>query len=711
MNRRHFLRASATSAGGLLLSFHLPALATARPFEAAGEGEEINAWLTIAADDAITIRVAQSEMGEGVFTSLPMIVADELGADWSNVRAEYADPNRSLREDGVYQRMGTGGSRAVRHSLPYLLAAGANARERLLLAAARRWGVPAGECKAANSVVTHNDKTLRFGQLAAAAAAVTVEEAPLKPAAERTLIGTSQRRLEVPAKVDGSAAFSMDVRLPGMVYAAVKHCPVIGGTVKSVDAAALASAPGAPQVVKLGHAVAVVADSYWQAQSAVDALPVAWDNGPGAGGDSQAWRAEFAAALDEPGVVAAEQGDVGAAFAAAESTIEADYFAPYLAHACMEPLNCTVHVQAHRADIWTGMQNPEAAMAVGAEVTGLPAEAIYPHNCFLGGGFGRRLNTDWIREALVIGQQVERPVQLIWSRAEDTRQGFFRPMSALRFKAGFDADGKPIGYANHSVTHSILAGVRPDAVATGIDPSSVEGLANLPYAIANTQVSHTIRNTHLTTWFWRSVGATQNAFARECFIDEMAAHAGQDPFDFRRALLGAEHGDTLRVLAMLEEKSDWGRALPPGRGQGMAVFEAFGSVAGQVAEVSVSQSGDVKVERVVCVLDCGNVVNPLTVEEQIEGGVVYGLSAALFGKITVADGAVAESNFHDYPVMRMTDMPVVETHLALAGGDKWGGVGEPGLPPAAPAVCNAIWRATGKRVRSLPIADLDLSWT
>ena len=711
MNRRHFLRASATSAGGLLLSFHLPALATARPFEAAGEGEEINAWLTIAADDAITIRVAQSEMGEGVFTSLPMIVADELGADWSNVRAEYADPNRSLREDGVYQRMGTGGSRAVRHSLPYLLAAGANARERLLLAAAQRWGVPAGECKAANSVVTHGDKTLRFGQLAAAAAAVTVEEAPLKPAAERTLIGTSQRRLEVPAKVDGSAVFSMDVRLPGMVYAAVKHCPVIGGTVKSVDAAAVASAPGTAQVVNLGHAVAVVADSYWQAQSAVDALPVAWDNGPGAGGDSQAWRAEFAAALDESGVVAAEQGDVEAAFAAAESTIEADYFAPYLAHACMEPLNCTVHVQAHRADIWTGMQNPEAAMAVGAEVTGLPAEAIYPHNCFLGGGFGRRLNTDWIREALVIGQQVERPVQLIWSRAEDTRQGFFRPMSALRFKAGFDADGKPIGYANHSVTHSILAGVRPDAVATGIDPSSVEGLANVPYAIANTQVSHTIRNTHLTTWFWRSVGATQNAFARECFIDEMAAHAGQDPFDFRRALLGAEHGDTLRVLAMLEEKADWGRALPPGRGQGMAVFEAFGSVAGQVAEVSVSQSGDVKVERVVCVLDCGNVVNPLTVEEQIEGGVAYGLSAALFGKITVADGAVAESNFHDYPVMRMTDMPVVETHLALAGGDKWGGVGEPGLPPAAPAVCNAIWRATGKRVRSLPIADLDLSWT
>ena len=711
MNRRHFIKASATSAGGLLLSFHLPAFANARPFEALGHGEEINAWLTIAADDQVTIRVAQSEMGEGVFTSLPMIVADELGADWSKVRAEYADANRSLREDGVYQRMATGGSRAVRHGLPYLLAAGANARQRLLQAAAAEWRVPVAECEAANSVVRHGDKALRFGRLAAAAAAVSVADAPLKPKAERTLIGTRQRRLDVPAKVDGSAMFGMDVRLPGMAYAAIRHCPVIGGAVRSVDGAALAGRPGAPRLVNLGHAVAVVADSYWQAQGAVDALAVTWDEGPGAGTDSDAWRREFSAALDGEGVVVAEAGDVEAAFAAADSVIEADYFAPYLAHACMEPLNCTVHVQADRADIWAGMQNPEVAIAVGAAVTGLPAEQIHPHNCFLGGGFGRRSNPDWIREALLIAKEVNRPVQLIWSREADTRQGRFRPMSALRFKAGFDGDGKPTAWANHSVTHSILAGLRPDTVAAGVDRMSVEGLGELPYAIPNTRVSHTIRNTHLSTWFWRSVGASQNAFARECFIDELAAHAGQDAFEFRQALLGDAHADTLRVLTMLREKANWGRPLPAGAGQGMAVFESFGSVVGQVAEVSVSRAGAVKVQRVVSVVDCGNVVNPLTVEEQIESSVAYGLSAALFGKITVADGAVAESNFHDYRVMGMADMPAMETHFALAGGDKWGGIGEPGLPPAAPAVCNAIWRATGKRVRSLPIADEDLSWS
>ena len=711
MKRRQFIKASATSAGGLLLSFHLPAFANARPFQALGGGEEINAWLSIAADDRVTIRVAQAEMGEGVFTSLPMIVADELGADWSNVRAEYASANRSLREDGVYQRMATGGSRAVRHSLPYLLAAGANARQRLIGAAALKWDVPAAECQAANSVVTHGDKALRFGELAAAASAVTVADAPLKPKADRTLIGTRQRRLDVPAKVDGSAAFGMDVRLPGMAYAAIRHCPVIGGTVRAVDAAALADRAGSPRLVNLGHAVAVVAESYWQAQGAVDALDVTWDEGPGAGTDSETWHREFTAALDEPGVTVAAEGDVEAAFAAADSVIEADYFAPYLAHSCMEPLNCTVHVQEHRADIWAGMQNPEGAIAVGAAVTGLPAEDIHPHNCFLGGGFGRRSNPDWIREALLIGKEVKRPVQLIWSREADTRQGRFRPMSALRFKAGFDADRTPTAYANHSVTHSILSALRPDAVASGIDPRSVEGLAELPYAIANRRVSHTIRNTHLSTWFWRSVGASQNGFMRECFIDEMAAHAGQDPFDFRRALLGDAHADTLRVLAMLREKANWGRSMPAGTGQGMAVFESFGSVVGQVAEVSVSKAGAVKVERLVSVVDCGNVVNPLTVEEQIESSVAYGLSAALFGKITVANGAVVESNFHDYPVLGMAAMPAMETHLSLAGGDKWGGIGEPGLPPAAPAVCNAIWRATGKRVRSLPIADEDLSWT
>ncbi len=711
MNRRRFLKATATSAGGLMVAFHLPALGNGRPFEAVDRGGEINAWLVISPDDTVTIRVAQSEMGEGVFTSLPMIVADELGAAWENVRAEYADANRSLREDRVYQRMGTGGSQAVRHSRPYLQAAGANARERLVRAAANRWGVAPQTCEAANSRVTHADKSLRYGEIAAEAAAVEVGEVAIKTPDQFTIIGTPRKRLDAAVKVDGSAVFGMDVRLPGMVYAAVKHCPVMGGTVRAHDFAAIAQRPGVIGAVAVEGGVAVVAEHYWQAQTAADALSIEWDRGPGAGTSSAQWQQEFAAALDGDGVVAHEQGDVAAGFETAASSIEADYAVPYLAHACMEPLNCTVQLQDDRVDIWTGAQNPESVLAVGAEVAGVEAGNVYPHTCFLGGGFGRRSNPDFVREAVTVAKEIGRPVQLIWSREEDTRGGRYRPMSALRFRAGFDADGKPTAWANHSVTHSILAGLRPETVASGVDRTSVEGLTEIPYAIPNQRITHTIRNTHLTTWFWRSVGNSQNPFARESFVDEMAAHAGVDPLAFRRSLLGEEHADMLHVLQVLEEQADWGGELPAGTGRGMAVHESFGSIVGQVAEVSVTTAGAVRVQRVVSAVDCGHVVNPLSAEAQIESGIVYGLTAALYGKITVEDGAVVESNFHDYPMLHLADTPKMETHFALSGGEKWGGLGEPGLPPLAPAVCNAIFAVTGKRVRSLPLSEHDLSWT
>jgi len=710
MNRRRFLKASATSAGGLMVAFHLPALGNGRPFDGVDRAGEINAWLVIDPDDTVTIRVAQSEMGEGVFTSLPMIVADELGADWDNVRAEYADANRSLREDRVYDRMGTGGSQAIRHSRPYLQAAGANARERLVRAAANRWGVAPEACEAGGSRVTHQGKSLRYGELAAEAAAIEVGDVPIKTPDQFTIIGTPRKRLDAAAKVDGSAVFGMDVRLPGMVYAAVKHCPVIGGTVESYDFAQIAQRPGVIGAVDVEGGVAVVAEHYWQARTAADALTVAWDRGPGAGTSSAQWQREFAEALDGDGTVAHEQGDVAAGFASAASSIEADYSAPYLAHACMEPLNCTVRMQDDRVDIWTGAQNPESVLAVGAEVAGVPPQNVYPHTCFLGGGFGRRSNPDFVREAVTVAREIGRPVQLIWSREEDTRGGRYRPMSALRFKAGFDAEGRPTAWANHSVTHSILADLRPETVASGVDRTSVEGLTELPYAIPNQRITHTIRNTHLSTWFWRSVGNSQNPFARESFVDEMAAHAGMDPLAFRRSLLGEEHADMLHVLAVLEEQSGWGSALPAGTGRGMAVHESFGSIVAQVAEVSVTQAGAVSVDRVVSAVDCGHVVNPLSAEAQIESGIVYGLTAALYGKITVEDGAVVESNFHDYPMLHLADTPTMETHFALSGGEKWGGLGEPGLPPLAPAVCNAIFAVTGKRVRSLPLSEHDLSW-
>ena len=712
LTRRRFLAASLTASGGLLLSFRLPALGRApASVEVDGEGAEINAWLAIEPDGSVVIRVAQSDMGQGVFTAMPMIVAEELEADWSQVSAEYASANRQLREDGVYQRMATGGSRAVRHSRPYLQRAGAEARERLRHAAAQRWQVDAASCEARSGRIHHarSGRSLGYGELAAAAATVSLPQGAvaIKSPDQFRLLGTPTRRLDVPAKVDGSAVFGSDVRLPGMVYAAVAHCPVIGGELDGHDFAAIQARPGIIAAVPLPGAIAVVADGYWPAQQALEALPVRWKPGAGAGGDSVRWRQAFRAALDQSGVVAAGDRGALAAIDAASRQVEADYDVPYLAHACMEPMNCTARIDAGRAEVWIGVQNPDAVLQVVAEESGVAPAHCHVHSCHLGGGFGRRAQPDVVREAVRIARAVGRPVQLIWSREQDMRAGWYRPMAAFRFRAGLDDAGRVAGFYNHSVTHSIMAPM--GAAKGGIDGTSVQGLSDSPYAFGQRLIEHTIRNTHLSAWFWRSVGYSQNAWAMESFIDELAGAAGRDPLELRRELL-AGRGDFLRVLDVLAGKAGWGRTLPPGSAQGLAIVESYGTIVGQVAEVTVSKAGALRLDRVVSVVDCGHTVNPLSIEEQIESGIVYGLSAALYGKLTVVDGAVQEGNFDRYPVLRLRDTPVMETHLALSGGDKWGGIGEPGLPPAAPAVCNAVFRVTGRRIRSLPLADHDLSW-
>ncbi|MDH5736735.1 MAG: molybdopterin-dependent oxidoreductase [Gammaproteobacteria bacterium] len=713
MKRRTFIRSGLSATGGLLLSFHMPVWGRQKPWETESDAQELNAWLAIEPDDSIIIRVAQSEMGQGVMTSLPMIVAEELEVDWRNVRAEYASANRSLREGGIYKTMSTGGSRAVRRSREYLQQAGAQARHKLLGAAAAIWKVPVTECRADYGRIYHDPtgKSINYGAIAGLASTVRVNEAvAIKKPESFGLLGLPKKKLDAPVKVNGSAVYGMDVRLPGMLYASVVHCPVLGGTLRNMKFNAIREMPGVKAAVRMKSSAAVIADYYWQARKAVERLPVEWEIGEDGKSFSENWKTEFISLLGKGGgVLVREAGEPERAMMEANKTIESHYTVPYLSHACLEPMNCTVHIQEGRIDVWAGVQNPDAALKRVAEATGLNTDQVYIHNCYLGGGFGRRSRLDFIDEAIEIAKQAGgRPVQMIWSREEDQRQGGYRPMSALSFKAGYDLDDNVVAFENHSVTPSILQQLSPEAVKGGVDRSSVEGLGDMPYQIANQEIRHTIKNTHLTTWFWRSVGNSQNAFAMECFVDEMAAaSASKDPLQFRREYL-SEHKHLLDVLEVLAQKSNWGRRMPRGSAQGMAIHESFGTVCAQVAEVSILD-GRVKVDRVICVVDCGNLVNRLGAEEQVESGILFGLSAALYGKLTVENGRINEVNYDTYPVVRMADAPVIETHFALSGGDKWGGMGEPATPPIAPAVCNAVYKITGKRIRSLPLSDYHLT--
>ena len=703
LSRRAFVVAGLSAAGGLYVSAAVGAPISALPAGSdAASANELGAFVAIDPDGSILIRIAKSEMGQGVMTSLAMIVAEELECDFAMVRVEYASAHRNLIDGQPYREMGTGGSSSVRRSREFLQQAGASARARLIGAAAKRWNVEPAACAARDGRVWRGEASLGYGELTGEAAKVTLTNEPaIKTPEQFKLIGKPIKRLDTPLKVTGEAQYGIDTRLPDMVYAAVANCPVFGGRARSWDGSAVEKRRGVIAIIRAGNGVAVVADRFWRAREALAALPIQWDFGAGAKTDSATFRAEYRDALDGPLSNAVNRGDAVAAFKDTR-VVEALYEAPHLAHAPMEPLNATAHWRPDRLDVWIGTQFPDLALKIAAEAGGLWPNQVYVHNAFLGGGFGRRAINDELHQAVEVSRAVGKPVKLIWTREEDIQHDRYRPQAAMRLRAALGIDGAPKGFDFRTAVGSITRSLGWGKVSNGVENSAVEGLVNLPYDAAALNVDCVLKNTHVPVMFWRSVGSSQNAFAVESFIDECAFAAGQDPLAFRRTML-ADRPDFLAVLDKLADKGEWGKPMPKGSAQGLAIHESFGTIVGEIVEVKVSDAGEIRVERVVACVDCGHVVNPLTVEMQIESGVMYGLTAALFGEITIRDGRVEQSNFHDYPIARMADAPRIETHFALSGGGTWGGIGEPGTPPIAPAVANAVFRATGKRLRSLPL--------
>jgi isoquinoline 1-oxidoreductase subunit beta len=710
ISRRSFITSVAAVGGGMTLGLRLPESASAA--EAATNPAEVNAWVVVQPDDTVIIRVARSEMGQGITTALPMLVAEELECDWSKVRAEFPSPEENLRRKRAWGEMSTGGSRSVRTSHEYLRQAGAIAREMLIAAAAARWNVSAAECQAAKSIITHkpSGRTLRFGEVAAAAAKLPPPASPeLKDPKKWTLLGTPQKRLDTADKVTGKPIFGIDVRLPNMLYAAIVQSPVFGGTVKSYDEAKIRNLKGVRHVVPLPGAVAVVADNWWRAKQAVDGLPVTWDDGQN-GKVSSASIAEFlhgGLAAPEAAVLRAH-GDVDAGLAKAATRIEAQYAVPFLSHATMEPQNCTAHVTPEKVEIWVPTQSGEAALAAAAGAAEMSPEKIVVHKTMLGGGFGRRgAVQDYVKQAVLVAKAVGQPVKLLWSREEDIRHDFYRPTAMVKFTAGLDADGMPIAWRVRLTGPSIIASLFPQRLSNGVDQSFANGFTEeMAYEVPNYEVGYAMRATHVPVGFWRSVNHSQNGFFRESFIDEMAHAAGEDPYRYRRKLLSNE-SRRLAVLDAAAERAGWENPAPNGASRGIALVEAYGSLCAQVVEASVSGQGEVRVHRVTAAVDTGHVVNPAILQSQVESAIVYGLTAALYGSITIGDGRVQQGNFDDYEMLRIAGMPSVETVLVPSGGF-WGGGGEPGVPPLAPALCNAIFAATGKRIRSLPLKDQDL---
>jgi len=706
MQRRAFLQVAGTVGAGLVIGFRLPDRHGVVPFAP-------NAWLRIATDGAVTVTTDKSEMGEGNHTALAMIVAEELDADWSKVKIGPVPENPA----GWSRRMSTGGSTSVRTSWDILRKAGATARSMLVTAAAQTWGVAPGDCRTENGAVTHASHRMSYGELATKAASVPVpENPPLKDPKDFRLLGHRTHRLDTPSKVNGTAQFGIDVRMPGMLVASVERAPVFGGKVKSFDATRAKALPGVRHVVQLdstpwlgqgawgigtASGVAVVADTYWQAVEGRRALQITWDDGPNATlGDIPG---KLASLASQAGVSARKDGDAVAALAGAAKKIDAVYTVPFLHHATMEPMNCTALVRADSCEVWAPTQNQTRAQEVAAEAAGLSKEKVRIHTTLLGGGFGRRLESDFVAEAVRISKAVNAPVKVIWSREDDTKHGFYRPATYNQLAAGLDAQNKPIAWTHHIVAPPILLKFGP--LQNGIDSTLIDGAADVPYAFPNVSVDQVAADLPaIPLGFWRSVGASQNAFVVESFMDELAAAAGRDPYEFRRELLQAKPRH-LRTLELAATKAGWGTPLPAGRARGIAIAEWEPTTCAEVAEVSVAADGTVRVHRVVSAVDCGQVVNPDTLEAQMQGGVVFGLTAALYGEITVANGRVQQSNFTDYPMLHIPEMPVVEVYT-VNSTDALGGIGEPSVPPTAPAVCNAIFAATGKRIRSLPIGKV-----
>ena len=708
IDRRSLLASVGALGGSLVLGFALPPAMRA---QASGAGAEVTAWIVIEPDDTVIIRLAKSEMGQGVMTALPMLVAEELECDWSRVRAEMIAPHENMARRRAWGDMSTGGSRSVRGSQQHLREAGATAREMLIAAAAAQWKVSASECRARNGVITHehSGQSLSFGQVAAAAAQVPVPQSvKLKPPREWRLIGTPQKRLDVRAKVLGEPMFGIDVRVPGMLYAAVRQCPVFGGRVKSVDDAKATGVPGVRAVVKLDRAVAVVAQDWWRAKKALELVGVQWDVGENGRITSADIKGVLNRGLVSEGAgVGRKDGDFAAAISEADQRIEAIYEVPFLAHATMEPQNATAHVRGDQVEVWAPTQNGEAALRAAAQAAGVPVSNVKIHVTMLGGGFGRRGNThDFVSLAVQIAKHVQTPVKVLWTREEDMRHDFYRPAAMARMTAGLDATGEPMAWHVRLSGPSVIGFLPPGHV----DRQFQEGfLDDMPYDVPNYLVEHAPQRTHVPVGFWRCVNQTQNCFFKESFIDELAYAAKEDAYQYRRKLIrNHPHADRfLGVLDAAAEKADWESPPRAGIYRGLALNRVYDTYTAAVVEVSVSGAGELRVHRVVSAIDCGAVVNPLTVETQVESATVFALTAAIHGEITIRDGQVEQSNFKDYVMVRLGEMPEVDTVLVTSAGP-WSGVGEPPVAVVAPALCNAIFAATGKRIRSLPVNKHDL---
>ena len=720
--RRSFVKGAAASAGSLVVGFHVPFLKNAdaqTPSSASTAIPEINAWVVIKPDDTVVVRIARSEMGQGTLTGLAQLVAEELECDWAKVTTEYPTPGQNLARNRAWGDFGTGGSRGIRQSQDYVRKGGAIARTMLVQAAADEWKVPAAECTVAKSVISHaaSKRQTTFGKVSAAAAKLTPpKEVTLKDPKNWTLVGKRMARLDTVEKTTGKQIYGMDLKLPGMLNAAIKACPVFGGKLKGFDDSATMKVAGIKKIVRVGDdAVAVVADTWWHAKKGLDALKIEWDEGPNAKASSASYAEVVKAGLTaKEAAVGNKNGDALAAIAASAKTVEAVYSYPHQNHACMETMNATAVWTADKCEVWTPTQNGEGALAATSEAAGLPNSKCEVYKLHLGGGFGRRGAVhDWVRQVVLIAKQMPgTPIKLIWSREEDMVQGKYHPLTHCKMVAGLDDKGEITGLHMRISGQSILASLRPEAIRNGMDPVVFQGLndgggeAMIGYGFPNLLIDHAMRNPHVPPGFWRGVNLNQNAIYLECFIDEIAAATKQDPLALRRKLM-TKYPKHQAVLEAVAKHVGWDKPAPAGVFRGLAQTHGFGSYVAACAEVSVSKDGVLKIHRIVAATDCGYAVNPQQIEAQVEGSFVYGLGAALYQECTVKDGRIVETNFHDYPSLKLADMPKVET-LIVASGGFWGGVGEPTIAVAAPAVLNAIFAATGKRIRDLPLKNHSL---
>jgi isoquinoline 1-oxidoreductase beta subunit len=705
LTRRSFLRAGAAAGGGLMLSLRLP-FASGKAEAAEADGFAPNAFIRIADDGQIVLTMPYVEMGQGTYTSIPMLIAEELEVDLKQVRLEHAPPNEQLYGNPVLGGVqATGGSTTIRASWKPLRQAGAIARTMLVSAAAKRWNVDPASCRAQGGEVLHaaTGRSIKYGDLAADAARIPVPESVmLKRPEDFRLVGTPAKRLDAPAKVNGTAVYGIDARPPGVKIATLAQSPVFGGRVKSVDDRAAKAVNGMRQIVRLDDAVAVVADHMGAAKKGLAALVVEWDDGPHAKLNTQEIVDELEKATLNSGAVAQNIGDVGKAMATATTTVEATYQVPFLAHATMEPMNCTVHVRKDGCEVWVGTQVVARAQAAAAKTAGLPLDKVVVHNHLIGGGFGRRLEVDGVVRAVQIAQHVDGPVKVIWTREEDIQHDMYRPYWFDRISAGLDEKGMPLAWNHRFAGSSVVARWAPPVFKNGLDPDTTEGAIDLVYALANMHVEYLrVEPPGIPTAFWRSVGPSHNVFVTESFIDELAAAAKQDPVAYRRALLD-KSPRAKAVLDLAAEKAGWGQLLPRGVGRGVSVQFTFATYMAQIAEVEVPKDGAVRVRRVVCAVDCGTVVNPDTVQAQIQSAIMFGITATLYGEITLKDGRVEQTNFDTYQILSMNEAPAIEVHI-VQSFEPPGGMGEPGTSAIAPAVTNAIFAATGKRLRKLPV--------